>query len=106
MGIDVIIQAQTETSMAPEVNVDRPARKIRLCIVMGSHWAAQMGGAQYQAKCLLDALSVLEHVPSATIGTHEPDSRNVLLRQEAARRQKSGGQLPTAAKSFATHHVP
>ncbi|MGH8241822.1 MAG: glycosyltransferase family 4 protein [Steroidobacteraceae bacterium] len=28
----------------------------RLCIVMGSHWDAQMGGAQYQAKCLVDVL--------------------------------------------------
>ena len=24
---------------------------------MGSHWAAHMGGAQYQVKCLLDALT-------------------------------------------------
>lgn len=31
--------------------------KTRLCIVMGSHWAAQMGGAQYQVKCLLDVLT-------------------------------------------------
>ena len=29
----------------------------RLCIVLGGHWEAQMGGAQYQAKCLLDALA-------------------------------------------------
>lgn len=32
------------------------AVKTRLCIVMGSHWAAKMGGAQYQVKCLLDAI--------------------------------------------------
>lgn len=32
-------------------------RKIRLCIVMGSHWAAHMGGAQYQVKCLLDVIT-------------------------------------------------
>lgn len=32
------------------------ARKVRLCIVLGGHWEAQMGGAQYQAKCLLDAV--------------------------------------------------
>jgi glycosyltransferase involved in cell wall biosynthesis len=30
--------------------------KTRLCIVMASHWAAHMGGAQYQAKCILDVL--------------------------------------------------
>lgn len=33
-----------------------PQGKVRLCIVLGGHWEAQMGGAQYQAKCLLDAL--------------------------------------------------
>jgi glycosyltransferase involved in cell wall biosynthesis len=27
-----------------------------VCIVMGSHWSAVMGGAQYQAKCILDQL--------------------------------------------------
>ena len=31
--------------------------KTRLCIVMGAHWAAHMGGAQYQVKCLLDVLT-------------------------------------------------
>jgi glycosyltransferase involved in cell wall biosynthesis len=30
--------------------------RIRLCIVMGSHWEAQMGGAQYQVRCLLEQL--------------------------------------------------
>ena len=29
----------------------------RLCIVLGGHWDVLMGGAQYQAKCLLDALA-------------------------------------------------
>jgi glycosyltransferase involved in cell wall biosynthesis len=29
---------------------------IRLAIVMGSHWTVQMGGAQYQARCLVDAV--------------------------------------------------
>jgi glycosyltransferase involved in cell wall biosynthesis len=29
----------------------------RLAIVLGGHWDVQMGGAQYQAKCLLDALA-------------------------------------------------
>lgn len=28
----------------------------RLCIVLGGHWEAQMGGAQYQARCLVEAL--------------------------------------------------
>lgn len=32
-------------------------RRIRLCIVAGGHWEAQRGGAQYQLKCLLDALA-------------------------------------------------
>jgi glycosyltransferase involved in cell wall biosynthesis len=31
-------------------------KRIRLCIVMGSHWEVQMGGAQYQVRCLLDQL--------------------------------------------------
>ncbi len=35
-------------------------RKKRICIITGGHWAAVMGGAQYQAKCLLDALVIEE----------------------------------------------
>jgi glycosyltransferase involved in cell wall biosynthesis len=31
-------------------------KRIRLCIVMGAHWEAQMGGAQYQVRCLLEQL--------------------------------------------------
>jgi len=30
--------------------------RLRLCMVLGGHWAAQMGGAQFQAKCILDVL--------------------------------------------------
>ena len=33
-------------------------RKKRICIITGGHWAAVMGGAQYQVKCLLDALAI------------------------------------------------
>lgn len=31
-------------------------RKKKLCILIGSHWAARIGGAQFQVKCLLDEL--------------------------------------------------
>ncbi|MFO1378447.1 MAG: glycosyltransferase family 4 protein [Steroidobacteraceae bacterium] len=31
--------------------------RVRLCMVLGGHWAAQMGGAQFQAKCILDVLA-------------------------------------------------
>jgi glycosyltransferase involved in cell wall biosynthesis len=31
-------------------------RKKRICIVIGSHWAARIGGAQYQVRCLLGEL--------------------------------------------------
>lgn len=31
-------------------------QRVKLAVVLGGHWAAQMGGAQYQAKCLMDAL--------------------------------------------------
>ena len=34
------------------------SKKIRLCIVMGSHWETRMGGAQYQVRCLLDQLKL------------------------------------------------
>lgn len=30
--------------------------KKKICIVIPTHWSAQMGGSQYQAKCLIDAL--------------------------------------------------
>ena len=31
-------------------------KKQKLCLITGGHWAAVMGGAQYQVKCLLDEL--------------------------------------------------
>ncbi|MEP7244981.1 MAG: glycosyltransferase family 4 protein [Gammaproteobacteria bacterium] len=31
--------------------------EVRLCMVLGGHWAAQMGGAQFQAKCLLELMT-------------------------------------------------
>lgn len=31
-------------------------KKIKLCVVVSSHWAATFGGAQYQAKCIIDEL--------------------------------------------------
>lgn len=35
-------------------------RKPRLCIIVPHHWAAKMGGSQYQVKCLLEQLVPLE----------------------------------------------
>ena len=32
------------------------SNKKRVCIITGGHWAAIMGGAQYQAKCLVDKM--------------------------------------------------
>lgn len=43
-----------QAGAAPQVD---SARRVRLCIVAGGHWEAQQGGAQYQLKCLLDALA-------------------------------------------------
>lgn len=34
--------------------------KLRLCIVVPTHWKALMGGAQYQIKCLIDYLRTLD----------------------------------------------
>jgi glycosyltransferase involved in cell wall biosynthesis len=31
--------------------------KIRCCVVLGAHWAARMGGAQFQVKCLLELIT-------------------------------------------------
>ncbi len=31
-------------------------KKIKVCVILASHWAAKMGGAQYQAKILVDQL--------------------------------------------------
>lgn len=30
--------------------------RLRVCVITGGHWAAVMGGAQYQAKCLVDEM--------------------------------------------------
>ena len=35
-----------------------PGSRTRVCVVTGGHWAAVMGGAQYQAKCLVDEMLV------------------------------------------------
>ncbi len=47
----------THADTAEKASVASARGKIRLCIVMGSHWAAHMGGAQYQVKCLLDVIT-------------------------------------------------
>lgn len=48
--------------------------KTRVCIVMGSHWAAQMGGAQYQVKCLLDVLTKRSDVEIYYLAHRTPES--------------------------------
>lgn len=46
----------TPTSFATAVDAAFGLGRTRLAVVLGGHWAAQMGGAQFQAKCLVDAL--------------------------------------------------
>ncbi len=36
--------------------IDRTVTKKKLCILVPAHWAAMMGGSEYQVKCLLDRL--------------------------------------------------
>lgn len=46
----------TPASFAAAVDAAFGLGRTRLAVVLGGHWAAQMGGAQFQAKCLVDAL--------------------------------------------------
>jgi len=50
----------------------------RLCIVMGGHWDAQMGGAQFQAKCLVEQLGSRRDVETYYVANIVPP----VLRQE------------------------
>ena len=38
--------------------MEQPFKKTKICIVLPGHWTDRMGGAQYQAACLVDALIV------------------------------------------------
>ena len=42
---------------SPQAVAGDATRSIRVCIVMGSHWSVRIGGSQYQAKCLVEALA-------------------------------------------------
>jgi glycosyltransferase involved in cell wall biosynthesis len=50
-------------------------KRTRVCIVMGGHWAAQAGGAQYQAKCLADMLKAREDLEIFYLAHRVPRER-------------------------------
>lgn len=59
-------------------------KKKRICIITGGHWAAIMGGAQYQAKCLLDTLTEEKDVEVfylARTVNHSYTPKNYTIRQ-------------------------
>ena len=69
------------------------AERFKICIVMGSHWTRQMGGSQYQAKCILDALLAdgrwdVHYVASMVDGGFEPVGYTIhaIGKQEGLRR--------------------
>ncbi len=47
-------------------------RKVRLCLLTPTHWLAFMGGAQYQVKCLLEALLPLDRYDIYCIARRVP----------------------------------
>ena len=54
----------------------KDAEKTRLCIVSPTHWKAFMGGAQYQIKCILEALIPLHRYDISYIAHRvDPDFR-------------------------------
>ena len=72
--------ATVDSPTVAESRVCAHGRLLRVCIVMGTHWAVRIGGSQYQAKCLIDALAVrggfriyylARRVPSAGQSNHE-----------------------------------
>lgn len=50
--------------------------RVRLCMVLGGHWAAQMGGAQFQAKCILDVLAEDGRFETAYVAHVVPNRRD------------------------------
>jgi len=45
-------------SMVPDTASANPPAQTRVCILLPTHWAAAMGGAEYQVKLLLDELAL------------------------------------------------
>lgn len=50
-----------------------PARGIRVCVVLESHYLAAMGGAEYQAHLLCEALAARDDVSLIYLARHVPD---------------------------------
>jgi glycosyltransferase involved in cell wall biosynthesis len=50
--------------------------RVRLCMVLGGHWAAQMGGAQFQAKCILDVLAESGEFETSYLARVVPEQRD------------------------------
>lgn len=56
--------------------MNAPAERVRLCMVLGGHWAAQMGGAQFQAKCILDVLAETGGFQTVYVAQAVPERRD------------------------------
>ena len=44
------------TNLELQARTEERSRPLRICVVTGSHWSAVQGGAQYQAKCLVERI--------------------------------------------------
>lgn len=65
---------RADASSALDAKVQEGGRKIRLCVVMGSHWSVHMGGAQYQVKCLLDVIAKRSDFETYYLARNTPES--------------------------------
>lgn len=88
-GID-----RAPASAASIANTQENGRKIRLCIVMGSHWAAHMGGAQYQVKCLLDVITKRSDFETYYLARNTPEN----LQQDGYQIVRIGGARRRAGR--------
>ena len=52
------------------------SERVRLCMVLGGHWAVQMGGAQFQAKCILDVLGETDTFETFYVAQAVPEQRD------------------------------
>jgi glycosyltransferase involved in cell wall biosynthesis len=75
----------------------RGTRKPRLCFLLPSHWASNMGGAEYQARLILERLIELDMFELHYVARHVPDDftpRGYTLHRIARGPRVAGSFLP------------
>ncbi len=69
-------------SPAAEASADSGRSRRRICIVVPTHWAALMGGSQYQAKLLIDHLArsgeyEIHYLAHRTLADYAPENHRI-----------------------------